>query len=130
TPIIEIVPDARVTRHTNATSILVGTEEGTLSVSGWVSLVMLEPMSGEKMWIKRVEVEPVQVPYSRTYTVTTTSNGQRVEHSRTDSRADAYTSALNQIYPKVMDRTWTYLHPDEIAQTKTQADEVRERKRY
>ena len=87
-------------------------------------------MSGEKMWIKRVEVEPVQMPYSFSYTMTTTSTGQRVLHIRTDSREDAFTSALNLIYPKVMDKTWTYFHPDEIALTKTQADEVRDRKRY
>ncbi len=32
-----------------------------MHVSGWVSFVMQEPLSGEKMWIKRLELETTDI---------------------------------------------------------------------
>jgi len=31
-----------------------------MSVTGWVAFIMQEPLSGEKMWIKKLELDPVQ----------------------------------------------------------------------
>ncbi len=129
TPVVELTLDARVARRTAPTTLLYGTEEGVLLVGGWISLVMLEPMTGEKMWIKRVEVEAAQEPYSMT-SILVVRDGQRIQSIRSDSRPDALTSALNRIYPKVMQTTWTYFHPDEVMITKQQAEELRARKRY
>ena len=47
-----------------------------------------------------------------------------------DTQEQAFVTALNRIYPKVMQQAWTYLHPDEIMHVKQQADEVRKLKIY
>jgi hypothetical protein len=130
TPTVELTMDGRLTRQTLGMGGLVpNKDEGILSVGGWVSLIMLEPLSGEKMWIKRVEVQSVQEPYVVSYTILV-RQGQRVQNILSDTRPSAYTTALNRIYPKIMEGAWTYFHPDEVVLTKRQADEVRERKRY
>src|SRR5258708_1439183 len=35
--------------------------EFNMSISGWITFIMQEPLSGEKMWIKKLELEPVRV---------------------------------------------------------------------
>ena len=30
-----------------------------MNVTGWITFIMQEPISGEKMWIKKLEIEPV-----------------------------------------------------------------------
>ena len=130
TPIIDIRADNQVTQNTPATGMLIpGRQEGLFVVGGWVALVMLEPMSGEKMWVKRVEVEPVQELYSLTYTVVVRNN-QRIQNIHSDTRPQALTTALNRIYPDVLQKAWTYFHPEEVMNVKRQADEVRKLKRY
>jgi len=30
-----------------------------MSVTGWMAFIMQEPLSGEKMWIKKIDLDPV-----------------------------------------------------------------------
>lgn len=132
TPIVEIRADDHVTSHkpafTGEIIVTPGTVEGVFAVGGWVAFVMLEPLSGEKMWMKRIELEPVQERYSFTYTAPR-GRGQ-VTRFYGDTRQQAFTRALNQIYPAVMQKAWTYFDSEEVLHVKQQAEEVRQLKRY
>lgn len=129
TPIIDIRSESQITQNREAMSIIPGHQEGLFVVGGWVALTMLEPLSGEKMWLKRIEIESVSEPYAITYNLVTVGNQQR-QNILSDTRPQALTMALNKIYPIIMQQAWTYFHPEEIMNINQQANEVRERKRY
>jgi hypothetical protein len=129
TPIVDISAEARITKR--ARGFAGGREDGVVTIGGSVSLSMLEPLSGEKMWLKRVEVEPVQEAFVITY-ADLFNNKFEVTGRKTlsDTSEQAVTLALNKIYPLVMQQAWTYFNPEEVMHIKKQADEVRARKVY
>jgi hypothetical protein len=130
TPIVDISADARITGGTEAVgAFFAGRKEGVITFGGRVVLKMLEPLSGEAMWLKGVDIEPVQEPFVVTYNIVT-HKGQKRENILSDTSEQAVTVALNKIYPIVMQQAWTYFNPEEIMQIKKQADEVRARKVY
>lgn len=132
TPIVEIRADDHVTAHnpafTGEVIVTPGTQEGVFSVGGWVAFVMVEPLSGEKMWMKRIELEPVQERYSFTYIAP--RGGGQATWFYGDTRQQAFTKALNRIYPAVMQKAWAYFDSEEVLHVKQQAEEVRQLKRY
>ncbi len=130
TPIVDISSQANVTQETEAIGALfAGRQEGVLTIGGFVSLKMLEPLSGEGMWLKRVEIEPVQERFVVTYNIVT-REGRKHRNILSDTSEQAVTAALNKIYPLVMQQAWTYFNPEEVTHIKKQADEVRARKVY
>lgn len=130
TSIVDISSERKVTQQTEPVGVLFpGRQEGVLIMGGSVWLSMLEPLSGEKMWLKRVEIEPVQKPFVITYNVETRA-GQQHKNILSDTSERAVTVVLNKIYPIVLQQAWTYFNPEEVMHIKKQADEVRERKRY
>ena len=130
TPIVDVRATEQITKQTGTGSMFFPyTAEGVCVVSGWVSLVMLEPLTGEKIWIKRIEVDSVQQPFVWKYQLVQ-SGGQLVTNSIDDTRGHATAAALSKIYPQVMQKAWDYFHPDEVLQMKKQAEEARQLKRY
>lgn len=100
---------------------------GTFTISGSIDLIMLEPLSGEKMWKKKIEIEPVSAGYGF-YVQVNAEN--RIFSSRTDTRPEAIRTILEQIYPKAMETVWRYLNTEEIINLNKEANDIRTRKRY
>lgn len=102
-----------------------------LTVSGFIEMIILEPLSGEKMWIKRIDFEPVSVncKFSYDYKGDKKKGTQWID-IKVDTRPEALQAALERIYPIAMDTAWRYLHPDEVKRLKQESQEIRERKRY
>lgn len=101
-----------------------------LTVSGFIEMIILEPLSGEKMWIKKIDFEPVSVNCKFSYNIKDKGKiTQRIE-VEVDTRPEALGAALERIYPAVMETAWRYLHPDEVKRLKQESQEIRERKRY
>lgn len=99
---------------------------GILTVTGFMEMMILEPLSGEKMWMKKIDFEPTSANYEFSYY----RNDKGIPVVQVDTRPEALKTALERIYPKIMDTAWKYLHPDEVAFLKKESREVRERKRY
>ncbi len=130
TPIVGVTVVEQVTRRTVTGSTSSPHEvEGVCVVSGWISLVMLEPLTEEKIWIKKIEVGSIKEPFVWKYELVR-SRGQNVPRMIEDTRGDAVGAALSKIYPEVMQKMWDYLRPDEVMHAKRQAAEARRLKRY
>jgi len=113
----------------------------SMSVTGWISFNMQEPLSGEKMWIKRLELDPVVVngveiseaiPQYRS----DGCGGSVLTGYRTTDKvlytgqADAMAEALKQMYPVILSQFEKYLDTDEMIQLRDKAKEIREHKVY
>ena len=112
-----------------------------MHVSGWVSFVMQEPLSGEKMWIKRLDLETVEIRGVDIYgaapiMVSNGCGGQAPSgFSNTgvllfDGKTDALASALKQMYPTVINQFQKYLDADEMVALKAKVEEIRKAKVY
>jgi hypothetical protein len=112
-----------------------------LNVTGWVTFIMQEPMTGEKMWIKKLEIEPVHsegVIAQEVFPQYANNGGcggpQFVGYQQgkvlMDGRADAMANALKEIYPVVLERFYKYLETEEMVQLKSKSQEIRASKVY
>lgn len=109
----------------------------TMKISGWIAYEMREPMSGQKMWIKKLELEDRQVSDVEVYEAVALRKDQygnvlqwgegKLKYS---GRAEALANALRDFYPVIMEKAWTYLNTDEMLSLKEQTKEIRERKVY
>lgn len=133
--------------------ITVMSREFEMKIGGWVSFVMQEPLSGQKMWIKRLELPETVVkgieyykaiPQYETRTSydpgflfvppTTSQYKVLVGHNPGellyDGKKEALANAIKQLYPEIMGKLWTYVDTDEIISLKEKVKEIRELKRY
>lgn len=112
-----------------------------MHVSGWVSFVMQEPLSGEKMWIKKLELDTVEIRGTEIYGATPIMQGNgcggqtlvgynNAGNILYDGKVDAMASALKQIYPAVVGQFQKFLDPDEMVALKAKVEEIRKAKVY
>lgn len=127
--------------------------EFEMKIGGWVSFVMQEPLSAQKMWIKRLELPETVVkgieyyraipqyetrvnydpgflfvpPTKYEYKVLTGHNPGELLY---DGKKEALANAIKQMYPEIMSKLWTYVDTDEIISLKEKVKEIRELKRY
>lgn len=120
----------------------------TMTVGMKVYFYMLEPMSEEKMWIKKLDLGvqdyPVEWAMGREQYVsgtrrvpdgcggyyTATDYAWRDKGSLYDERAKIFSDILKGAYPQIMKAAWNYLNTDEMLNLKIKSQEIRERKRY
>ncbi len=109
----------------------------TMKISGWIAYEMREPLSGQKMWVKKLELEDKQVSDVEVYeavALRTDSYGQVLQWGegklRYSGREEALANALRDYYPAIMEKAWTYLNTDEIPDLKEKTREIRDRKVY
>lgn len=93
---------------------------GPCTVTGFVSYVLLEPMSGEKLWVKKLDVPATEVDCS----------GERGGPGLGTIIANGAAHALERTYGAVMQRAWDYISPEEIILLKRQSQELRAKKVY
>lgn len=119
---------------TSTNVIGVFTEEGKYQATGSVSLSFKEPLTGQKVLVKRVNFEDLSTPQSyktvkkvsRTLTSMALTSGTQEE----DSRAKAVADVLSDFYPKAMTKLWNHLSPEELQQAKQQAGELKGLKKF
>jgi len=136
---ISALPDGRVVQ-------MRAEKPFTMTVTGWVSFIMQEPLSGEKMWIKKLELDPVVVQgmdvYEAVEETTTTTDfffgettvstgkyhlGKEVLYG---GKPDALASALAQLYPMIMEKFWRLVEPEEMVMLRDKGEEIRALKVY
>ena len=114
---------------------------GIMTVGVKVYYYMLEPLSGEKMWIKKLDLGVQDYTYEygvgeeRYQSGYDECGGPIYGYRATntyiyDQRAKIFSDILKDSYPQVMRTAWNYLDTDEMLYLKTKSREVRERKRY
>jgi len=109
-----------------------------VKVDAWVVLMMREPLSSEKIWIKKIGVGEMaesaeiwaqvmdmgprpEYPYIRKY-----GPGRYLY----DGTKDAVANIIKKMYPNIMQTTWRYLDTQEILVLKEKAEEIKKLKRY
>jgi len=92
---------------------------GPCTASGFVSFVLLEPISGQKLWVKKVDVPPTAVDCT----------GEQAEGDYTLLQ-NGVGRALEKVYQVVMKKAWDYLSPEEMTLMKKQSQELRTKKVY
>lgn len=104
---------------------------GTVSVEGRVTLTVAESVTNEKMWTKSVDIEPINVSVEGTHIYSVPPQYDLAEVLKHENQF--YTDlgrALEGQYVEIMERTYAYLDPREMALVDRQADGLRELKRY
>jgi hypothetical protein len=99
--------------------VVVAESKGVCSGSGFISFVILEPLSGEKIWIKKVDITPTEVDCTgkaAPENFTVIDNGVAV--------------LLEKAFQLAMKRAWDYVSPEEIVMLKKQSQELRAKKVY
>lgn len=108
-----------------------------MSLEAWLTFEMREPLSAEKMWIKRLDMGILEQNYQigRERYFQQSADPWAPGEWKTgkvvfNTKLDTYADILNQIYNKVMQSAWTYIHPEEMLILNEKSKEIRELKRY
>lgn len=102
-----------------------GQAEGVLSVGGWFSLILIEPLSGQKIWVKKLEQPYKQAPYVAKTDLKLL--GPAFQEVTTDNRAKVAGDLLSAIYRDLMEQIWQHADPEEFASLLGQADDLKVR---
>ncbi|WP_145754647.1 hypothetical protein [Nitrospirillum amazonense] len=116
----------RPTFEVNANVVRQGYGSGqTATVSGTVTLEMIEPVTREKIWLKRLTLEPFTkvlpakpVDFGSLFSVPPQTNDTQIQDN-------SLILLLNTFYATAMQKVWDHLDPQEIGDLKRQVDEVR-----
>lgn len=101
------------------------------TVSGTVSLEFIEPMSKEKVWVKRVQLPPhtLQIKADAPSFAEIMAAGKQPPNPNAIGKA-AMTQLLNDFYASAMSKIWDQLDPREIQGLKKDADKLKGRTNY
>jgi hypothetical protein len=101
------------------------------TVSGTVSLEFIEPMSREKVWVKRVQLPPhtVQIKADAPSFAEILAAGKQAPNPNAIGKV-AMTQLLNDFYATAMSKIWDQLDPREIQGLKKDADKLKGRTNY
>lgn len=94
-----------------------------LQASGAIQIIAKEPLSGEKMWIKRIDVSP---PNRSMTGRAEECQGRAVSQELNNAWARLH----EQMFVSVMKGLDSYVSPEEFQMLKRQAQELREKKAY
>lgn len=103
--------------------------QGTVAASGLVKFTIVEPMSVQKIWLKKVDLPQATSTIDVDLFMDETGRLNQFHDNRDNSDA-AVIDVLNRAYPEIMQKFWSYLNGEEIAAMRRSADEVRARKVY
>lgn len=102
------------------------TLRGNTTVSGRVTLVVLESLSKERMWFKSIQLPDTSYEWE-TETQTTMPG---VLDPTDPVTAKTVGKVMEKYYGLVMSTAWKYLDPEEMRIVKTQADDIKKNKVY
>jgi hypothetical protein len=101
---------------------------GTMTISGRVTLSLLESLSKERMWFKSIELSPISFNWESDKDYTTPNPGYI--DNREPGVSKPLGLALESFYKQIMETSWKYLDPEEMKIVKKQSEEIRAKKVY
>jgi hypothetical protein len=127
------------TYYTNSQgkNVLCEVQSGKLTAEVWLTFELREPLSAEKMWIKRLDLGTMERSYKvgvEKYMYQDPNNPWvqqwRYGEEQFNTKPDALASILNEVYPKIMNSAWIYLNTEELLKLNEKVTEIRQLKRY
>jgi neuraminyllactose-binding hemagglutinin len=116
-----------------------------MQVSGYLTLVMAEPLSREKMWLKKLEIPPMTMSGKEQWEAVAETEptygffGEVTGHRTVgwhqgkptyDGKPEALADAINSSYQTIMGKCWTMIDPQEVLDLKATAQEIRDQAEY
>jgi hypothetical protein len=118
-------------------NVMCEVQSGKLTVEAWLTFELREPLSAEKMWIKRLDLGTLERSYEvgvERYMYQDPGNPWHQEWRYGDeqfnTKPDALASILNEVYPNIMKSAWVYLNTEELLKLNEKVKEIRQLKRY
>ncbi len=123
-------------------NITVAERDFKMTITGWISFEMREPLSSEKLWIKKLELDTVELKgveiFATEAQYSEVNQGilgvqqvfagyKTTDKQLFDGKADAMADYLKTNYPVIMSKFETYLDADELLSLKEKAKEIRDR---
>lgn len=102
---------------------------GQGTMSGNVTLELMEPMSKEKIWIKRLNLDPIIGPISYELAHVQTPPDMRARLVQMIS-ANSVRMLLNNFYMPAMEKIWNHFDPREINNLKSDSDKLKGKTQY
>lgn len=102
---------------------------GQGTMSGNVSLELMEPMSKEKLWIKRLNLEQIVGPISYELANVRTPPDMRLRLVQMIS-SNSVRLLLNDFYTPAMGKIWDHFDPREINNLKSDSDKLKGKTQY
>lgn len=117
-----------------------GMKEYEITITGWFVFVLQEPLSTEKMWIKRLELDEYKERGMECYEAEPAGYVQKGVFYQTgwsvtdrmimDQKPDSVANALKRYYPSILEKLQTYIDVNELKELKEKVEEIRRLKRY
>jgi hypothetical protein len=116
-----------------------------MQVKGYLTLVIQEPLSREKMWIKKLELPPMTMSGKEQWGATPiktpqygffgevtgyTTTGWNQGPMTYDGKPEVLADAVSASYPHMMSKCWTFIDPQEVIDLKATAQEIRDQAEY
>ena len=123
-----LVPEIYLDKQ-DAGSVLGGTETST--ISGKITFTFYEPMSKEKVWVKKFDIPTVSHPVKMD--LLRTKDGGYAKDSRgllAEVSRNSVVDILNSMYPQLLEKVSSMLDAREILKLKIDADKLKSRTRY
>ena len=108
-----------------------------LRIGGWIAFNMEEPLTHQKMWVKRLNLDEATLQGIEIYEANEVVTGYTGLFNETplvrydmgaieyDGKVDILANFIKSNYTAVMQKCWTYLEPEEALQLKKQCVEIR-----
>ena len=105
--------------------------KGSIIMNGFIKFTMIEPISEQKIWIKKINV-PEQTGYLEVDLMYTDLQKGVLNpfNANKDNREATLVDMLNRIYPESMEKFWSYLNTEEIEMMRKASLDARARKGY
>ena len=98
--------------------------DGNLFVGGKINIIVYEPSTQEKLWIKSIPLE------DKTVYLKTKKYSRKSDCFNDPGYLNAMQTALDEYYQSSMNLGWKYLEPAELKQLKKQVQAIRKKKTY
>ena len=105
----------------------------SLTVQGFVEFVLVESLSRQKLWVKKLDLEPQQIQGVQAYQVSPVVAPATGATTRIDvgpviykGIEEAIGDAMIRWYPTIAQKAWTYLDAEEMTTLKPLVVEIRE----
>lgn len=113
--------------------------QGVERIGGRVTLILIEPLSGERMWERSINISDTTVswkgakPYAGKALLSMRQNQSKAGIIAANVGDPGYknpiSKTLEKYYGKILDTAWTYLNPKELNILKKKADELKKKYR-
>lgn len=101
--------------------------DGVISLSGSINLVIIETLTGEKMWTRSINLLPVRVRAISSYA--TRSYPRNVDFTDTGIN-NPVAKAVERYFNQILNKAWSYISVEEMQLVKKQSLEIRKKKVY